>query len=162
MSLDSHLIRVLPQLCFGVLLAGVIVTLAAFDIRRMILPNRLNLLLGAIGLAQNIALDLPGLIDGLIGSLVGAGLLYVTAISFRKIRGIEGLGLGDQKFVAAAGLWIGWKDLPLMLLVAAMSALTFIVLSAIARENFDPTARIPFGPFLGLGAFVSWLFMVTS
>jgi leader peptidase (prepilin peptidase) / N-methyltransferase len=151
------------QLCFGIPLAGMIIALAAIDMSRMILPDRLNLILGAIGLGQDFALGLPRPIDGLLGSLIGAASLAAMAAAFRRLRGIDGLGLGDQKFVAAAGLWIGWRGLPLMMMmIAATSALTFALVRAVAHREFDPGARIPFGPFLGLGTFAAWLMMLTA
>jgi prepilin signal peptidase PulO-like enzyme (type II secretory pathway) len=157
-SADPAMVR----LGFGILLAAMITVLAAIDLSRMILPDRLNLMLGAIGLGQDFALGLPRPIDGLLGSLIGAALLAALAASFRKWRGIDGLGLGDQKFVAAAGLWIGWQGLPLMLMVAATSALSFAAARAGHNKEFNALARIPFGPFLGVGTFVAWLLMVTA
>jgi leader peptidase (prepilin peptidase)/N-methyltransferase len=157
--ISAHLML---QLGFGILLAGTISVLAAIDLRRMILPDRLNLTLGAIGLGQDFALGLPRPIDGLLGSLIGAASLSAIAVAFRRLRGIDGLGLGDQKFVAAAGLWIGWQGLPLMLMIAAASALSFALVRAAINKEFDPKARIPFGPFLGFGTFAAWLVMMVT
>jgi leader peptidase (prepilin peptidase) / N-methyltransferase len=150
------------QLGFGILLVGMISALAAIDLSRMILPDRLNLMLGAIGLGQDFALGLPRPVDGLLGSLIGAALLSAMAAAFRRLRGIDGLGLGDRKFVAAAGLWIGWQGLPLTLMIAAASALSFVLVRAAVNKEFDPGARIPFGPFLGVGTFAAWLLMVAA
>jgi leader peptidase (prepilin peptidase) / N-methyltransferase len=126
------------QLGFGIVLTGMISGLAAIDLSRMILPDRLNLKLGALGLGQNFGVGLPHPSDGLLGSLVGVTVLFEMAEAFRKLRGIDGLGLGDQKFIAAAELRIGWPGLPLMLLVAAASALTFALVRAAANKAFDP------------------------
>jgi leader peptidase (prepilin peptidase) / N-methyltransferase len=148
------------QLGFGILLAGTMSTLAAIDLRRMILPDRLNLTLGAIGLGQDFVLGLPRPIDGLLGSLISAASFSAIAAAFRRLRGIDGLGRGDQRFVAAAGLWIGWQGLPLMLMIAAASALRFALVRVTINKEFYPKARIPFGPLLGLGTFAAWLVMM--
>jgi leader peptidase (prepilin peptidase) / N-methyltransferase len=150
------------QLGFGILLVGTISVLAATDLGRMILPERLNLMLGAIGPGQDFALGLPHPIDGLLGSLIGAALLAAVAAAFRKLRGIDGLRLGDQKFVAAAGLWMGWQGLPLTLMIAATAALSFAVARAALNKAFNSGTRIPFGPFPEVGTFVVWLPMVTA
>ena len=49
---------------------------------------------------------------------------------FRAVRGIEGLGLGDAKLLAAAGAWVGLAALPSVILLAAVAALTVTVLAA--------------------------------
>ena len=96
---------------FGCLLIGLIVRLAVIDVRRMILPDRLNLALAAGGLVQALVVGEPSPIDAVLGALVAAAALGLIAAVFRYVRGIDGLGLGDQKFVAAAGLWIGWQEI---------------------------------------------------
>lgn len=150
------------QLLFGTLLIGLVLTLAITDFRKMILPNKINLLFAAVGACQSLALEHPGPLNALIGSMLGAVLFYSIAISFYRLRGIQGLGRGDQKFVAAAGLWVGWQGLPLLLLIATTSALAFIGYLALSRSDFDVSARFPFGPFLGFGTFVTWTVMATS
>jgi leader peptidase (prepilin peptidase)/N-methyltransferase len=76
---------------------------------------------------------------------------------FSYVRGVDGLGYGDLKFVAAAGLWIGWEAIASMLLIASCSALIFVMIRSAREWKLDRTARVPFGPFLGLGTVVCWL-----
>lgn len=142
---------------FGCALAVIILALAIVDLRHMVLPNWLNFALMGTGVAQGILLGRPDLIDGAIGALVGAGLLGLLASVFRWARGIDGLGLGDQKFVAGAGFWTGWQELVLMLLVASMSALVFVAIRSAQARKLEPASRLPFGPFLGLGTCVAWI-----
>ena len=72
------------------------------------------------------------------------------------LRGIDGLGLGDQKFAAAAGLWIGWEQITSMLLIASCSALIFVIVRSAKGQKLDIAERLPFGPFLGLGTVACW------
>jgi leader peptidase (prepilin peptidase)/N-methyltransferase len=146
---------------FGSLLGGTVLALTVVDLKKMILPDRLNLLLAAIGTWQSIVLGSPSPMNAALGGLVGASCLMLIAALFRRWRGVEGLGFGDVKFVAAAGLWIGWQGLPLMLSIASTSALAFVAVRAIRKREFDRMAALPFGPFLGLGAVLTWLAMAT-
>lgn len=142
---------------FGCLLLAIILIMAVIDSREMILPNRLNLVLAGAGLAQAIFIGQPTLLDASIGAFVAAAVLGSVAAVFRNLRGVDALGFGDQKFAAAAGLWIGWQEVAPMLAVASVSALAFVAIRSVRARRFDPTARVPFGPFLGLGTLVSWL-----
>jgi leader peptidase (prepilin peptidase)/N-methyltransferase len=154
--------ELLMKAAFGCLLVALIVRLAIIDCREMILPDRLNAMLAAGGAAHAILLGQPGLVDAIAGAVVGFLTLVVVAAVFRRTRGIEGLGFGDQKFAAAAGLWIGWEGVAPMLLIASLSALAFVGVRAATALQFDMAARVPFGPFLSLGTVVCWLMMVGS
>jgi len=145
------------RIAFGGVLASLLLALAASDARTMLLPDRLNLLLAGGGLGQNLAIGLPGLRDALLGSVIGGGLLALLAVAFRRLRGREGLGLGDVKLVSAAGLWIGWQGVPLLLSIASLGALAAIAARAVLQGEFDRTALMPFGPFLAVGTLVTWL-----
>jgi prepilin signal peptidase PulO-like enzyme (type II secretory pathway) len=149
------------QIALGCALAGILAAAAIIDLRRMILPDRLTALLAAGGVAQCLALGQPTVTDAALGALFGGGTLMAIATTFRRLRGIDGLGRGDQKLVAAAGIWVGWQGLPLMLLVASASALVFCTTRAVWSGRLDRTARLPFGPFLGVGALSAWLALVT-
>jgi leader peptidase (prepilin peptidase) / N-methyltransferase len=147
------------QIAFGCALTGIIVALAAVDLQKLILPDRLNLLLAVVGAAQALLLGLPTPVDAALGAATGALGIILVGELFRMWRGIEGLGFGDVKFVAASGIWIGWQALPLMLSIASTSALAFFAARAIASRRFDRLAALPFGPFLGLGTVLTWTAM---
>src|SRR5262245_34580392 len=90
---------------FGFLLGGIVLALAIVDARKHLLPDRLNLLLAAIGAGQPLILGAPSAADAALGGLFGALSLLLIAALFRRWRGVDGLGLGDVKLVAAAGIW---------------------------------------------------------
>jgi prepilin signal peptidase PulO-like enzyme (type II secretory pathway) len=141
---------------FFCLLGGILLALAAADFHRMLLPNWLNLSLAAVGTMQAAIIGQPNVIDAALGALAGGGSLLLVAVLFRRLRGIDGLGRGDLKLAAAAGIWTGWQGIPLMLLVASVSALAFFVVRAVWNGDLDRSAPLPFGPFLGLGTFLAW------
>jgi leader peptidase (prepilin peptidase)/N-methyltransferase len=144
------------QAAFGCLLLSIVATTAIIDCREMILPNRLNFLLAVSGIGQVILVGHPHFTDAALGALFGFVVLGTVAALFRHLRGVDGLGFGDQKFSAAAGLWIGWQEIAPMLLIASCSALIFVTVRSAKKRKFDVVARVPFGPFLGLGTMVCW------
>jgi leader peptidase (prepilin peptidase) / N-methyltransferase len=74
---------------------------------------------------------------------------------FYRLRGEEGLGLGDAKLFAAGGAWLGWQALPPVLLVSAASALLYVVMERVIRRSDE--RRIAFGPWLSAGIWIVWL-----
>jgi leader peptidase (prepilin peptidase) / N-methyltransferase len=125
--------------------------IALIDLRRQIIPDRLNLaLLGLAGLRAAQA-PLAALAEGLAGAGLAAALLWGLRAAYGAWRGRTGLGLGDVKFVGAATAWIGLSGLPLMIFAASGSALVLIGLAALRGRTIGAATRLPFGPFLALG-----------
>jgi leader peptidase (prepilin peptidase)/N-methyltransferase len=131
------------------LLSGV---LAWIDIRHGIIPDWLNATVAGLGLSK--AVIAGGAIAGLDAACEGAAigavfwLLRRLYFAFRKI---QGLGLGDVKFLAAAGLWTGVAGLPLLLMVAALTALACAGVMQLAGRQLTGQTSISFGPFLAIG-----------
>jgi leader peptidase (prepilin peptidase)/N-methyltransferase len=142
---------------FGCLLFVIVLAMAMTDARKMILPNKLNLLLAVVGIAQSCLIGRPGFVDAVLGACVAIVILGSIAAVFRNLRGTEGLGFGDLKFAAASGLWIGWQEIAPMLLIASASAIAFVIFRSVRAQRFERTLRVPFGPFLGIGTFIIWL-----
>lgn len=140
----------------GLVLAMILLALSIVDFSRGILPNSLTLLLGLFGLLQSMIVGRPTSLDALIGSLSCASLLLGLAVAFRQLRGTDGLGFGDIKLGAAAGLWLGWEPIPWMLLIASVLALVFVLTRALWLRRLDRFERTAFGPFLSAGVLASW------
>jgi leader peptidase (prepilin peptidase)/N-methyltransferase len=87
-------------------------------------------------------------------AVAGAILLRVC---YRFLRGRDGFGWGDVKFVAAAALWVGLPMMPLMLFVAVLSAFGTIVLLRQRHDQLGGNDAIPFGPHLALGLWLTFL-----
>ena len=68
----------------------------------------------------------------------------------------EVMGLGDVKYMAMIGVFIGWKGVLFTLFTASIIGTVVSLPSRILRSD-NALNRIPFGPFLSLGA-ITWLF----
>lgn len=134
-------------------LGWTLVALAEIDRRHFILPDILSLPLIGAGLVLAWAIPNMALGQHLIGVLAGAGVISLVAVGYERFRGREGLGLGDVKLFAAAGAWVGWQGLASVLLIGAASGLA---VALIARWRAQKP--IPFGPFLALGFWLTWLY----
>jgi leader peptidase (prepilin peptidase)/N-methyltransferase len=130
--------------------------LAWIDVRHGIIPDWLNLTIAALGLLQTAMVGglLAGLAATLEGAAVGAVFWLLRRLYF-QIRKTQGLGLGDVKFLAAAGVWVGIAGLPMLLLVAALSALVCAGTLQLAGRRLSRQTALPFGPFLAIGLLVA-------
>ncbi len=115
------------------------------------LPDRITLPLLAAGLG--VAAWRAGAVPWpeVAGAAAGLAVFAAIGAAFWRWRGTDGLGLGDAKLLGAGGAWVGVSLLPLVVLVAALSALAFVLVS-----GRDRTAPLPFGPWLALGIAVGW------
>jgi leader peptidase (prepilin peptidase)/N-methyltransferase len=92
--------------------------------------------------------------SSLLGAAVGALVPYLVIVAYRLIRGGEGMGLGDVKFLAMIGAFLGWKGALLTIgLGSLFGAVVGVALVAAGRGRRD--TELPFGTFLALGALVA-------
>jgi leader peptidase (prepilin peptidase)/N-methyltransferase len=142
------------QALLGFVLTAYLIALTAIDLDRQLLPDVLTLPLMWIGLIASLwhSESFPGAPpvsprDALIGAAAAYGFLWCVFQAFRLATGKEGMGYGDFKLFAAAGAWLGWRMLPLVLLLAAVvGAVTGIALIVARRHGRG--VPIPFGPYL--------------
>ena len=124
------------------------------DIRFGIIPNWLNALIAVLGLARGLAMD--GSFGRADGRRCGRrhrelAILLLLRQGYFAWRGVHGLGLGDVKFLAAAGVWTGLADFPLLLLIATLAALVLAGMLHLTGRAVTARTAIPFGPSLALG-----------
>ncbi len=137
---------------FFLLLCVLCGTLALIDLRRGIIPDALNLAIAVVGLVKAIVAGgamagLEALRDAVIIGAIG-WLLRRLYFAWRKI---QGLGLGDVKFLAAAATWVGLSGIPMLVLIAAVSALIAAGGLQLAGHSLTRQTSLPFGPFLAIG-----------
>lgn len=140
------------------LLGWTLLALAAIDREYLILPDSLTLPLLAMGLMIAALNEGTALIDHVIGTIAGTLSFLILAYFYRRIRGREGLGMGDAKLLGAAGAWVSWAGLPSVVLWAGVLALSAVLTRLATGTPVAASERIPFGTFLCLGTWLVWLY----
>lgn len=133
--------------------ACALIVLFAIDLRHRILPNVITLPGIAAGFLASWFLP-PGWLSSLVGLLAGGGVLLGIAEVYYRVRGQEGLGMGDVKMLAMIGAFLGWPLMVLTLIVASFTG-SIVGVGLMASGRSDMQAALPFGTFLALGAIVA-------
>lgn len=131
--------------------------LAALDLEQEWLPDRLTWPLLAAGLAAAWGGFGPSLESRAIGAAAGFASLFLIAALYRALRKREGLGGGDPKLFAAIGAWLGWAQLPFVLVGAGLLGLAFLLLKRLRGGSVEATDRLPLGTLMALAAWPIWL-----
>jgi leader peptidase (prepilin peptidase) / N-methyltransferase len=144
------------QALFALILIWFLIAMSTIDIEHQILPDTMTLSMLWLGLLVNsFELYMP-LQDAVFGAIAGYLFLYAVATIFKYLRKREGMGQGDFKLLACFGAWLGWQALPVLILIASVTALMVsFILYCLKRQSFQ--AAIPFGPYLALAGFVCLL-----
>jgi len=137
------------------LFACALIVLFAIDLEHQILPNVITLPGIVAGFVASWFLP-PGWLSSLIGIAIGGGVLWAIAEAYYRVRGQEGLGMGDVKMLAMIGAFLGWP-LTLVTLVFASFAGSVVGVGLMATGRGTMQAALPFGTFLALGAMTAAL-----
>lgn len=148
------------QAIAGAVFGWLLVTLAALDMRALWLPDRLTAPLALAGVAGALAGLTPPVPDRLIGGAAGFAALWLVARGYRAVRGREGMGGGDPKLFGAIGLWLGWRLLPSVLLIAGLIGLGWVLFQRLRGRPLPRDAALPFGALLATAAYPAWLVMI--
>ena len=148
------------QALLGIVFTAYLIALTGIDVDHQLLPDVLTLPLLWIGLlASLLALAGPPPVaprDAIIGAVAGYASLWSVFQLFRLITGKEGMGYGDFKLFAAAGAWLGWQMLPLVLLLSAVVGASVGVALIVLRRH-GRSVPIPFGPYLAGAAWIAMM-----
>lgn len=154
-------------LVFYVLFLSWLLALSMIDFDTMTLPNSLTqsgLVLGLVyqgSLAFINSSDRANfanhLLFGIGGAVMGIWLLDIMRLAGRFFLQKEAMGGGDPKLAAMIGMWLGWQNLLLTILLASAIG-TLVGLTALLVSKIGKQQPIPFGPFLAIGGVISLFF----
>ena len=150
----------------GAALALLAIAIAAIDARHFIIPDSLNAAGLALGLLCAATLGEGSLAEELGAAALRAGALALVFFLLRelylKLRGHQGIGLGDVKLAAVAGAWLDWTAMPIAIEIAAVSALVvYAARHFIFRRPVHATTRLPFGLFFAPAIWLGWVLQAT-
>ena len=134
----------------ALLFVWAMIALAFIDLDTFYLPDDVTLPLIWTGLLVNLGglfVDLP---SAVIGAAAGYLALWSVYWAYKLATGKEGMGYGDFKLLAGIGAWLGWKMLPLVILLSSFVG-AIVGISLIVFAHHGRNVPIPFGPYLVLG-----------
>jgi leader peptidase (prepilin peptidase) / N-methyltransferase len=141
-----------------------LIALTGIDIDHQLLPDSITLPLLWVGLLAAVVIGpITGTTlpvaprDAIIGAAAGYSSLWLVFQAFRLVTGKEGMGYGDFKLFAALGAWMGWKMLPLIILLSAATG-AFLGILMIVLRGRDRAAPMPFGPYLAAAGWIAMLY----
>lgn len=140
------------------LLGAVLIALSTIDAATLRLPDVLTLPLAAAGVLLAVPLGAAAVATRAVEAGLAFALLAGAGLLYRRLRGHDGLGLGDAKLLAAAAAWLGLASLPLVLLVGSGTALAAVAAARLAGRPVGRATPIPFGPFLAFAMWLVWLY----
>lgn len=138
----------------ALLFCWAMVALAFIDLDTFYLPDSITLLLLWTGLVFNVFAVFTDLRSAVIGAAAGYLVLWSVFWLYKLATGKDGMGYGDFKLLAAIGAWLGWKALPLVILLSSFVG-AIIGISLIVFARHQKQTPIPFGPYLAVAAVVA-------
>ena len=161
----GSILREPHQVAASAFLACTMGAMAFEDVRSMRVPNIWNAL-AAIGGFVVVMIEAWWLQVDLIGALgwaalsamICGGVFFLLRELFFRLRGVEGLGFGDVKLAATAGVWLGWELFPVAVSVAALGAILWVAAAALLHRGWPRERKIPFAAFLAPAIWIAWLY----
>jgi prepilin signal peptidase PulO-like enzyme (type II secretory pathway) len=140
------------ELIGAFLLAGVLIAASHTDLREMVIPDKLVAFGIAAGIAARLLSHPLPWWDYALGAAAGSGIMLLLAVVSRG-----GMGGGDIKLYLFVGLMLGLK-LTILSIFAASVLGSLYGLGLMLAGKFQRRMHIPFGPFIALGAMLSYSF----
>ncbi len=139
-----------------ILFGSLVLTLAATDLERFILPDALTLPGALAGLALAGPRPDLDLAASALGALLGAGLLLFVRWVWLRVRRVEALGQGDIKMMLLIGAFLG-PAATLHAVVLASAAGLLIAGPLLLWERISRSTPLPFGTLLAVGAAIRFV-----
>jgi leader peptidase (prepilin peptidase) / N-methyltransferase len=149
----------------GAGLALVVLAIAFIDWRSFIIPDWLNVAGGGLAIlhaaVQEPEAMLQAVAIAVLRGIVLAAIFFLLRAGYARLRGRQGLGLGDVKLAFVAGAWLDWLTIPIAIQLAAFAALTtYLLRQIVSGRSISSTNRIPFGLFFAPAIWTCWVLEV--
>ena len=141
---------------FSLILLWYLIALTLIDADTYLLPDSLTLPLLWMGLIFNSASLYADLSSAIWGAVIGYGILWSVYWLFKIITGKEGMGFGDFKLLAALGAWMGWQDIPMIIVMSSFVG-AVIGIAGILIVGRDKNKPLPFGPYLAIAGWITFI-----
>jgi leader peptidase (prepilin peptidase)/N-methyltransferase len=147
----------------AIILTITLVAIAMIDADTQLIPDSIALPLMWLGLAMSLFHPLTGATtlfispqDAIVGAMAGYRTLWSIFWLFKLVTGKDGMGYGDFKLLAALGAWLGWQQLPIIIMLSAVVGAAINITMIVARGK-DRNIPIPFGPYLAAAGWITML-----
>ena len=141
-----------------VALGWTLLALIAMDLRALVLSDWLTLPLIPAGLVATAWLDLDAVPNHVAAAALGAALIVAVAWGYKRLRGSDGIGMGDAKLMAAAGAWVGLEGLGGVMLYGVAFSLVLVLARRAFGADIGAQTAVPLGAGLALGLWLVWLY----
>ena len=101
---------------------------------------------------------LVSLAAAILGAAAGGGSLWLVGELWKRLRGVEAMGMGDVKMMLGVGALLGWRLTLLSIFIAAFAGSVIGIVIIARQKGKDMQAMVPFGIFLGIGSIAALLF----
>lgn len=130
--------------------SSTLLVVGIIDERTFEIPPGCNILIGILG-GVHLLLDITHWQDYVTGMFIVSGLFLITYF----LTGKKGIGGGDIKLMAAAGLLLGWQKILLALFIGSVAGMVI----HLALMKIRGRSRVlAFGPYLAAGIFAAMLY----
>ncbi len=140
-----------------------LVPIAMIDADTQLIPDSIVLPLMWVGLAMSLYHPMAGAETlfispsaAIVGAMAGYLSLWTIYQLFKLVTGKEGMGYGDFKLLAALGAWLGWQQLPMIILMSAVVG-AIVGIAMMAFRKHERSVPIPFGPYLAAAGWITML-----
>ncbi len=138
----------------GILLTWALIALSGIDFDTQLLPDSITLPFLWLGIGFNLFGTFTDLQSSVIGAMAGYLALWSVYWLFKIVTGKEGMGFGDFKLLALIGTWLGWKILPLTIILSSLAG-AVIGICLILFKSHGREVPIPFGPYLAIAGWIA-------
>lgn len=147
----------------AIVLTITLIAIAMIDADTQLIPDAIVLPLLWLGLAMSLFHPMDGAktlfispSDAIVGAMAGYLTLWSVFWIFKLVTGKDGMGYGDFKLLAALGAWLGWQQLPMIIMMSAIVGAVINIIMIVVRGK-DRSVPIPFGPYLAAAGWITLL-----